>query len=160
DRRADRAVRGDLPRRQARGRRDRGLALTELEKNGRLQRERPRRPPRIHADRVATLVVAGVRAGVEGGGRVDTTAALPRTSRRGALGLEERIHRLDVQALEWREPEAEDDRPVLTTLEAILTTGQRLFHLNVGGVQRRGRSDVQRERDAREVTVGIQRQLV
>src|SRR5262249_28083669 len=145
DLRADRAVRRDRRGRQARRSRDDAFTSTQLEHDRRLQRERPRRESRVDADRVT--IFRGTRLpGREGGGGVAATTALPRATGRGTLALEVRVNRLDVQALEGREPEADDARPVFTTDEAVPRPRQGFFHLNVGQVQRRGRGDVERER--------------
>src|SRR5262249_52365500 len=78
---------------------------------------------------------------VERSSDVDTTSALTGASGRRALGLEERVHRLDGETLEWCEPEARDDRPVLTTHPSILESGDLLFDLDVRQVEPRSRGE-------------------
>src|SRR5262249_1471429 len=108
----------------------------------------------------ATETACRVRTAVECCSGIDTASALTGATARRTLSLEERIHRLDGEALERREPEAHDRRPVLTTNPAILEAGQLLLDLDVGQVEPCGWSEVQAERHAGEVTVGVHRQLV
>src|SRR5207245_7865378 len=124
--------------------------------NGRLQRERRRCEPSVHAYRVASLegvrsvtVVArstcrpnagsgadrierrvGLTAGDAADRRRDgdTTAALTRGLRRLTDSLEVRVHRLDVQALERRHLEAGDEGPVV-----VAALGDAREHWTTGG---------------------------
>src|SRR5439155_26917059 len=102
------------------------VPIAELIEDGWLQRERPRRELPVHADRVAILdhaTACGTGHGAASAGErrrgIHTTASLAGGAGRRALSLEERIHGLDVEALERREPEARNDRPVLTADPAV-----------------------------------------
>src|SRR6185295_8917672 len=117
--------------------------------------ERSGRPPRVHTDGVAGLDVTSGKGAVR-----DTTSRLPHGATRDTGNVRVRVHRLDVEALERREVERGDDRPVLTARRVErrrveVGPGELFLDLHVGKVQR-GRGTERRDPvHTAEVTGGV-----